>query len=104
MKEGMFKSDLQELFDITTKDVMVEIQNKDREFLRIQREDVFSCFMSGVYVKTAAKKSRMRNERKKRKVKMRYEEHMTKGINETEGELSLLTSSSKSEEDKYQPT
>ncbi|KAK0053559.1 hypothetical protein Bpfe_017019 [Biomphalaria pfeifferi] len=36
---------------------------------------------------------------------MRYEERMTKGFNETEGELSSLTSNSESEEDEeYQPT
>jgi len=34
MKKDMFKGDLQELFDIATQDVMIEIQNKeDREFL-----------------------------------------------------------------------
>ncbi len=107
MKEDMFKGDLQELFDIATKDVMTEIQNEeDREFLRMQREDVFSCSMTGVDVKTAAKESRKRQrEEKERKVKMRYEERMTKGFNETEGELSSLTSNSESEEDEeYQPT
>jgi hypothetical protein len=107
MKEDMFKGDLQELFDIATKDVMTEIQNEeDREFLRMQREDVFSCSMSGVDVKTAAKESRKRQrEEKERKVKMRYEERLTKRINETECELSSLPSSSESEQDEeYQAT
>ena len=61
MKEDMFKSYLQELFDIATKDVMTEIQQEeDREFLRMQREDVFSSSMSGVDLTTAAKESRKR--------------------------------------------
>jgi len=70
------------------------------------REDVVSCSMSGVDVKTAAKESRKRQrEEKERKVKMRYEERMTKGFNETDGELSSLISNLKSEEDEeYQST
>jgi len=61
MKEDMFKSYLQELFDIATKDVMSEIQQEeDMEFLRMQREDVFSSGMSWVDLKTAAKESRKR--------------------------------------------
>ena len=60
MKEDIFKGDLQELFDIATKDVMTEIQNKeDQEFLCIQR-DVHLCSMSEEDVKTAG------NEKKKR--------------------------------------
>uniref|UniRef100_UPI00358FB6CD uncharacterized protein n=1 Tax=Myxine glutinosa TaxID=7769 RepID=UPI00358FB6CD len=55
-KEVMFKSDLEELFDIATKDAMKEIKNEeDREFLQKQREDIFSCSMSGADQKTPAK-------------------------------------------------
>src|SRR5688572_28989116 len=87
MKEDKFKSDLQELFDIATQDVMKVIQqNQDMEFLRMQRECVFSSSMSGVDSKTAAKESGKRQrQEKERIVKVKYEERKTKGISETEG-------------------
>ena len=72
----------------------------------MHREDVFSCSMSEVDVKTVIKESRKRQqEEKERKMKMRYEENMTEGINQTECELSSLTPNLESEEDEeYQPT
>lgn len=41
-REDTFKIDLQQMFDIATKNVMTEVQiEEDREFLRMQREVVF---------------------------------------------------------------
>ena len=51
------KADQRELFDIVRKDGMTKIKNEeDWEFLRMQKQDVISFNISGVDLKTAAKK------------------------------------------------
>jgi len=99
-------SNLRDLFDIVTKDVMTEIQDEeDLEFLRMQRENIFFLQHERSRCKDSSKRKQDEATRGRRKVKMRYEKRTTKGFNETEGELSSLTSNSESEEDEeYQPT
>lgn len=100
MKEDLFKSDLEELFCIAIKDAMTEIKNEeDWEFLCMQKQDVFSCSMSGVDLKTTAKECRKRQRLDKEyMVKVRCAERETKCKNEDSSEISWL-SSDESEED-----
>ena len=70
MKEDMFKDDLEKLFDIAPTDAMEIIKNdEDREFLRRQRLDVFSCSMSAADVNLARKEVRKRQRDDKEFVK-----------------------------------
>ena len=107
MKEDMFRTDIQELFDIATKDAITEIKNEeDREFLRLQREDVFSSSMSGIDLKTAAKESRKRKRLdKESKVKVKYTKRETKAINDAGGEFFSSSSEHDTvEDDEYKPS
>jgi len=109
MKEDVFKGDLEDLFDIASKEAMTEMRNEqDREFLRMQRQDVFSCSMTGVDLETAAKEARKRQRQEKESMtKVRYSQRRTEEMrtNEAEGDLSSLSSSHESEvDDEYTPS
>jgi len=59
MKEEQFKCDLDELFDISTKDALSVMNNEeDKAFLLMQREDTSSSSMCGIDKSLAQKESR----------------------------------------------
>ena len=108
IKEDIFKGDLEELFDVASKDAMTEIRNEeDREFLRMQRLDVFSCSIAGADLQTAAKEARKRQrEEKKSLAKVKYSERQAGAMHENEavGDLSSLSSHESEAEDEYVPS
>jgi hypothetical protein len=62
MKADIFKGDIAELFDLSTKDALETMKNKqDKTFLLMQREDPLSCSMAGVDKCLADKETRKRN-------------------------------------------
>jgi len=59
IKEQLFKGELLELFDLSTKDAMETMTNEeDKQFLAMQREDVASSSMTGVDRKQAEKEAK----------------------------------------------
>ena len=106
MKEEMLKADLEGLFDIATKDAMMAIkEEEDKEFLRMQREDVFSYSMGSADQITAAKENRKRQREEKAIMKkIRYDEREQKITRAAAtAELSSTSSSQESSNDEYQP-
>lgn len=56
MKEQVFQEDLVELFDISSKNALQVMKNKDdKTFLLMQQEDTMSCSMAGVDQSLAVK-------------------------------------------------
>jgi hypothetical protein len=104
--EEKFKSELGQLFDIATKDAMIELKNdEDREFLQKQRQNVFSCSMAGSDLKTSTKENRKRqHEEKKMKAKARYEERLAKADARIASEVSSSSSDESESEDEYEPS
>jgi hypothetical protein len=105
--EAKFKTDLKQLFDIAPKDVMTHLKNEeDREFLLKQREDIFSCSISGIDQIAFEKESRKRQlEERKMATKARYEEWEKTAMIGATAELSSTASSQESQsEDEYRPS
>lgn len=107
VKEKMFLDDLQDLFDVATSDALQTMTNEeDKEFLKMQREDVFSCSIAGIDAKKSGVEARRgkRNEQEAA-LKRRYDEREAK----VQGAAAAFSSSSTSSEesqadDDYRPS
>lgn len=104
LKEDTFRKDLEKLFEIAIRDAMIKISNKeDQEFLCKQRENVFSCSMSGIDIKTTAKESRKRQQQMKEgMVKKRYDQRENK-TTEAMSEQSVTSSDESGSGNEYKP-
>lgn len=107
VKEKMFLDDLQDLFDVATSDALQTMTNEeDKEFLKMQHEDVFSCSIAGIEAKKSGVVARRgkRNEQEAA-LKRRYDEREAK----VQGAAAAFSSSSTSSEesqadDDYRPS
>ena len=107
VNEKIFLDDLQDLFDVATSDaIQTMASEEDKKFLKMQREDVFSCSIAG----TDATKSGIEDRRGKREkqmaaLKRRYDERESKVQGAVAAFSSSSTASEESQsEDEYRPS
>lgn len=108
MKEGIFQADLEELFDISTKNAAEVMKNdEDKVFLRLQQEDPLSCSMSGIDRNLTAMEARKRVRettmdlrRQSSKAEMMEKNEVISSSSAVE--IVSASSSSSSDDDEYQ--
>ena len=89
MKEGLFHADLEELFDISTKNASEVMKNdEDKAFLHQHQEDPFGCSMAGIDRILTAREARKRV--RETKMKLRRQSSKAELMEKTE----LISSSS----------
>ena len=103
MNQEIFKSDIDDLFDIAPSNVMEIIKNEeDKVFLSKQREDVFSCSISGVDLVTHAKEKRKTEKIQKEKlVASRYLQRENTLLDDTASICSISSASHCDSDEEY---
>jgi len=111
MKEDIFKGDLSDLFDLSSKNALEVMKNEeDKEFLLLQKEDTMSCSMAGVDKCLEAKETRKRCQESKSEARRQRSSVEMQNVTECISSTSALpestatsSSSSGDDDDEYKP-